>query len=75
MADRDAQVAAVAALAEPTRRRLYEHVVPAHRVRRADDVFVEPAAGRLGKSGDRGHLGILVGHAPILELTLTIEKR
>ena len=27
MADRDAQVAAVAALAEPTRRRLYEHVV------------------------------------------------
>src|SRR5689334_24436090 len=27
MDDRDAQVAAVAALAEPTRRRLYEHVV------------------------------------------------
>jgi predicted ArsR family transcriptional regulator len=38
MADRDAQVAAVAALAEPTRRRLYEHVVRSPHPVSRDDV-------------------------------------
>jgi predicted ArsR family transcriptional regulator len=38
MADRDAQVAAVAALAEPTRRRLYEHVVRQPHAVSRDDV-------------------------------------
>ena len=38
MADRDAQVAAVAALAEPTRRRLYEHVVRSPHPLSRDDV-------------------------------------
>ena len=38
MADRDAQVAAVAALAEPTRRRLYEHVVRSSHPVSRDDV-------------------------------------
>jgi predicted ArsR family transcriptional regulator len=38
MPDRDAQVAAVAALAEPTRRRLYEHVVRSPRPVSRDDV-------------------------------------
>ena len=43
MADRDAQVAAVAALAEPTRRRLYEHVVRSPHPVSRDDV-----AGAMG---------------------------
>ncbi len=43
MADRDAQVAAVAALAEPTRRRLYEYVVRAPSPLSRDDV-----AGAMG---------------------------
>jgi predicted ArsR family transcriptional regulator len=43
MADRDAQLAAVAALAEPTRRRLYEHVVRSPRPVSRDDV-----AGAMG---------------------------
>ena len=43
MVDRDAQVAAVAALAEPTRRRLYEHVVRSPHPVSRDDV-----AGALG---------------------------
>ena len=43
MADRDAQVAAVAALAEPTRRRLYEHVVRSPHPLSRDDV-----AGAMG---------------------------
>jgi predicted ArsR family transcriptional regulator len=38
MADRDAQVAAVAALAEPTRRRLYDHVVRSPEPVSRDDV-------------------------------------
>jgi predicted ArsR family transcriptional regulator len=38
MTDRDAQVAAVAALAEPTRRRLYEHVVRSPHPVSRDDV-------------------------------------
>src|SRR5215210_5224917 len=38
MVDRDAQVAAVAALAEPTRRRLYEHVVRSPHALSRDDV-------------------------------------
>lgn len=38
MVDRDAQVAAVAALAEPTRRRLYEHVVRSPDPLSRDDV-------------------------------------
>jgi predicted ArsR family transcriptional regulator len=38
MVDRDAQVAAVAALAEPTRRRLYEHVVRSPHPLSRDDV-------------------------------------
>ena len=38
MADRNAQVAAVAALAEPTRRRLYDHVVRAPEPVSRDDV-------------------------------------
>jgi predicted ArsR family transcriptional regulator len=38
MADREAQVAAVAALAEPTRRRLYEHVVRSPHPVSRDDV-------------------------------------
>ncbi|MFW3172689.1 helix-turn-helix transcriptional regulator [Geodermatophilus sp. CPCC 206100] len=41
--DRSAQVAAVAALAEPTRRRLYDHVV-----RQAAPVSRDDAAGALG---------------------------
>src|SRR4051794_39890533 len=43
MADREAQVAAVAALAEPTRRRLYEHVVRSPHPLSRDDV-----AGAMG---------------------------
>jgi predicted ArsR family transcriptional regulator len=43
MTDRDAQVAAVAALAEPTRRRLYEHVV-----RSPDPVSRDDAARATG---------------------------
>jgi predicted ArsR family transcriptional regulator len=43
MADREAQVAAVAALAEPTRRRLYEHVVRSPQPVSRDDV-----AGAMG---------------------------
>ncbi len=43
MADWDAQVAAVAALAEPTRRRLYEHVVRSPQPVSRDDV-----AGAMG---------------------------
>ena len=42
-ADRDAQVAAVAALAEPTRRRLYDHVV-----RQPQPVGRDEVAGALG---------------------------
>ena len=42
-ADRDAQVAAVAALAEPTRRRLYDHVV-----RQPQPVSRDEVAGELG---------------------------
>jgi predicted ArsR family transcriptional regulator len=42
-ADRDAQVAAVAALAEPTRRRLYDHVA-----RRPDPVSRDEAAAATG---------------------------
>jgi predicted ArsR family transcriptional regulator len=38
MADRDARVAAVAALAEPTRRRLYDHVVRSSTPLSRDDV-------------------------------------
>jgi predicted ArsR family transcriptional regulator len=43
MDDRDAQVAAVAALAEPTRRRLYEHVV-----RQPQPVSRDDVAGAMG---------------------------
>jgi predicted ArsR family transcriptional regulator len=43
MADQDAQVAAVAALAEPTRRRLYEHVV-----RQPHPVSRDDVAGAVG---------------------------
>jgi len=46
MADRDAQVAAVAALAEPTRRRLYEHVARAAEPVSRDDVAAATGVGR-----------------------------
>jgi predicted ArsR family transcriptional regulator len=46
MADRDAQVAAVAALAEPTRRRLYEHVVRSPQPLSRDDVAAATGVGR-----------------------------
>jgi predicted ArsR family transcriptional regulator len=46
MADRDAQVAAVAALAEPTRRRLYEHVARSAQPVSRDDVAAATGVGR-----------------------------
>jgi predicted ArsR family transcriptional regulator len=46
MADRDAQVAAVAALAEPTRRRLYEHVARSVQPVSRDDVAAATGVGR-----------------------------
>jgi predicted ArsR family transcriptional regulator len=46
MADQDAQVAAVAALAEPTRRRLYEHVVRSPQPVSRDDVAAATGVGR-----------------------------
>jgi len=57
-AARSAQVAAVAALAEPTRRRLYEHVV-----RSAEPVGRDEAAGALGvpRATAAFHLDRLVG--------------
>jgi predicted ArsR family transcriptional regulator len=46
MADRNAQVAAVAALAEPTRRRLYEHVARSPQPVSRDEVAAATGVGR-----------------------------
>src|SRR5689334_21949827 len=65
MDDRDAQVAAVAALAEPTRRRLYDHVVrqaaPVSRdeAAAATDVPRATVAFHLDKLVDQGLLDVV----------------